>query len=124
MRISHQQDERSPTCGEDSGEVALGDKDREVKEATQALRTSGQTFSREQLDKSNQVREGEEVMSSMWQFSNSSWLNCALETLENLKTFDKSQQQFTTLVCQNLILKLPLCLKEKCQFLQLPLIDV
>ena len=123
MRISHQQDERSPTCGEDSGEVALGDKDREVKEATQALRTSGQTFSREQLDKSNQVREGEEVMSSKWQFSNSNWLNCAFETLENLKIFDKSQQQFTTLVCQDLILKLPLCLKEKCQFLQLPLID-
>ena len=124
MRISHQQDERSPTCGEDSGEVALGDKKREVKEATQVLSTSGQTFSREQLDKSNQVREGEEVMSSKWQFSNSNWLNCAFETLENLKIFDQSQQQFTTLVCQNLILKLPLCLKEKCQFLQLPLIDV
>ena len=124
MGISYQQDERSPTCGEDSGEVALGDKEREVKEATHALSTSGQTFSREQLDKSNQVREGEEVMSSKWQFSNSNWLNCAFETLENLKTFDKSQQQFTTLVCQNLILKLPLCLKEKCQFLQLPLIDV
>ena len=55
--------ERS-TCGEDSGEVALGDKKREVKEATQALRTSGHTFSREQLDKSNQVREGKVVMSS------------------------------------------------------------
>ena len=51
-------------CGEDRGEVALGDKEREVKEATQALRTSGHTFSREQLDKSNQVREEEEVMSS------------------------------------------------------------
>ena len=76
--------ERS-TCGEDSGEVALGDKEREVKEATQALRTSGHTFSREQLDKSSQVREGEEVMSSKWQFSNSNWLNCAFETLENLK---------------------------------------
>ena len=124
MGINFQQDERSSTCGEDSGEVALGDKKREVKEATQALSTSGQTFSREQLDKSNQVREGEGVMSSKWQFSNSNWLNCAFETLENLKTFDKSQQQFTTLVCQSLILKLPLCLKEKCQFLQLPLIDV
>ena len=64
MGISHQQYERSPTCGEDSGEVALGDKEREVKEATQALRTSGHTFSREQLDKSNQVREGKVVMSS------------------------------------------------------------
>ena len=51
--------------------MALGDKEREVKEATQALRTSGHTLSREQLDKSNQVREGEEVMSSKWQFSNS-----------------------------------------------------
>jgi len=71
-------------CGEDSGEVALGDKEREVKEATQALSTSGQTFSREQLDKSNQVREGEVVMGSKWQFSNSNWLNCAFETLENL----------------------------------------
>ena len=105
MGINFQQDERRQTCGEDSGEVALGDKEREVKEATQALSTSGQTFSREQLDKSNQVREGEEVMSSKWQFSNSNWLNCAFETLENLKSFDKSQQQFTTLVCQNLILK-------------------
>ena len=85
MGINFQQDERRQTCGEDSGEVALGDKEREVKEATQALSTSGQTFSREQLDKSNQVREGEEVMSSKWQFSNSNWLNCAFETLENLK---------------------------------------
>ena len=90
MGISYQQDERRPTCGEDNGEVALGDKKREVKEATQALSTSGHTFSREQLDKSNQVREGEEVMSSKWQFSNSNWLNCAFETLENLKTFDES----------------------------------
>ena len=104
--------------------MALGDKEREVKEATHMLSTSGQTFSREQLDKSNQVSEGEEVMSSKWQFSNSNWLNCAFETLENLKVFDQSQHQLTTLVCQSLILKLPLCLKEKCQFLQLPLIDV
>ena len=77
--------------------MALGDKEREVKEATQALRTSGHTLSREQLDKSNQVREGEEVMSSKWQFSNSNWLNCALETLENLKIIDQSQYHFTTL---------------------------
>ena len=65
--------------------VARGEIEREVKEATQAVSTSGQTFSREQLDKSNQVREGEKVMSSKWQFSNSNWLNCAFETLENLK---------------------------------------
>ena len=83
--------------------MALGDKEREVMEATQALRTSGHTFSREQLDKSNQVREGEVVMSSKWQFSNSNWLNCALETLENLKYIwsqSAGNISFTTMVCQ------------------------
>ena len=65
--------------------VARGEIEREVKEATQAVSTSGQTFSREQLDTSNQVREGEAVTISKWEFSSSTCVNSAFCTLANLR---------------------------------------
>ena len=55
---------RVETWGEDRGDVGRGDSEREVKEATQAVSTSGQTFSKEQLDTSNQVTEEEAATSS------------------------------------------------------------
>ena len=64
--------------------VARGEIEREVKEATQAVSTSGQTLSREQLDTSNQVREGEAVTISKWEFSSSTCVNSAFCTLANL----------------------------------------
>ena len=99
--------------------MARGEIEREVKEATQAVSTSGQTFSREQLDTSNQVREGEAATSSRWEFSSSTCTNCTFETLVNLRmeTLIHNDSSLTELL-------LPLGLKDRCYFLQSPLIDV
>ena len=66
--------------------MGRGDSEREVKEAMHAVSTSGQTFSKEQLDTSNQVMEGEAATSSRWEFSSSTCVNCTFETLRNLRT--------------------------------------
>ena len=57
-------EKRVETWGEDRGDVGRGESEREVKEVAQAVSTSGQTFSKEQLDTSNQVREEDAATSS------------------------------------------------------------